>query len=206
MDTRSELLLAAERLFALHGIDGVSLRQIAAAAGQRNVAAAHYHFGDKSKLIGAIFTSRLAHIDQRRTELLDAARANGADADPWHLCDVLARPFAEQAARPGSHYARFLARLYEHAGHTVETLPEYGLTGSAEQVTRLLGELLAAQLPEQVAQYRIELAGRLLITGTADLEQHAEQAGDVDEQRLSWLTDALAGLLTAPAGRAASSG
>lgn len=198
MDTRSELLLAAERLFAVHGIDGVSLRQIAAAAGQRNVAAAHYHFGDKTKLIGAIFTNRLAHIDQRRADLLDEVRASRLDRDPWHLCDVLARPFAEQAALPGSHYARFLARLYEHAGHTIETLPEYGLTGSAEQVVGLLAELLAERLPEQVARYRVELCGRLLITGTADLEQHAEQSGGVDEQRLTWLTDALAGLLTAP--------
>ncbi|MER6988503.1 helix-turn-helix domain-containing protein [Saccharopolyspora hirsuta] len=199
MDTRSELLLAAERLFALHGIDGVSLRQIAAAAGQRNVAAAHYHFGDKAKLIGAIFTSRLAHIDQRRAELLDQARASRQDEDLWSLCDVLARPFAEQAARPGSHYARFVARLYEHAGHTIEALPEYGLTGSAEEVVGLLGKLLAERQPGPVAQYRVELAGRLLITGTADLEQHAERTGGLDEQRLLWLTDALAGLLTAPA-------
>ena len=45
--TREELILAAERLFSEFGIDAVSLRQINAAAGQRNSSAAHYQFGSK---------------------------------------------------------------------------------------------------------------------------------------------------------------
>ncbi|MET0908751.1 MAG: helix-turn-helix domain-containing protein, partial [Ilumatobacteraceae bacterium] len=49
----------AERLFALHGIDGVSLRQIAAAAGTANNSAVNYHFGSKDGLITAIFQYRL---------------------------------------------------------------------------------------------------------------------------------------------------
>ncbi|GAA4881760.1 TetR family transcriptional regulator [Saccharopolyspora cebuensis] len=199
MDTRAELLLAAERLFAEHGIDGVSLRQVAAGAGQRNVAATHYHFGDKHKLITAIFTHRLADIDQRRDELFDIARARGRDRDPWHLAAVLARPFAEQAARPGSHYARFVARLYDHVGRTVAELPGYGLVGSAVPVIARLEELLTEQVSVEVARFRLELGARLLITGAADLEAHARSSADgLDEQRLTWLIDAIAGVLTAP--------
>src|SRR5688572_24033192 len=45
---------AAEQLFAQQGVDRVSLREIAIAAGQRNVSAATYHFGSKRELIETI--------------------------------------------------------------------------------------------------------------------------------------------------------
>ena len=45
-DTKSRLLRVAERLFAEHGFDGVSVRQLTAAAGV-NLAAVNYHFGSK---------------------------------------------------------------------------------------------------------------------------------------------------------------
>ncbi len=41
VDTKESLLDAAERLFAAHGIQGVSLRMINAAAGARNASAAN---------------------------------------------------------------------------------------------------------------------------------------------------------------------
>ena len=53
-DTRLALMRAAEQLFAQQGVDRVSLREIAVAAGQRNVSAATYHFGSKRELIEAI--------------------------------------------------------------------------------------------------------------------------------------------------------
>ena len=53
-DTRLALMRAAEQLFAQQGVDRVSLREIAIAAGQRNVSAATYHFGSKRGLIEAI--------------------------------------------------------------------------------------------------------------------------------------------------------
>ncbi|HVY32697.1 MAG TPA: helix-turn-helix domain-containing protein [Polyangiaceae bacterium] len=54
VDTRLALMRAAEQLFAQQGVDRVSLREIAVAAGQRNVSAATYHFGSKRELIEAI--------------------------------------------------------------------------------------------------------------------------------------------------------
>jgi AcrR family transcriptional regulator len=46
-DTRERLILTAERFFATNGIESVSLREIARAAGQKKVAAMQYHFGDR---------------------------------------------------------------------------------------------------------------------------------------------------------------
>ena len=43
--TQEAILVAAERLFAEHGVFAVSNRQVSEAAGQGNNAAVGYHFG-----------------------------------------------------------------------------------------------------------------------------------------------------------------
>ena len=48
---RNQIKAAAQLLFARHGVDAVTVQQIVNAAGQRNNAALHYHFGDKEELI-----------------------------------------------------------------------------------------------------------------------------------------------------------
>src|SRR3546814_16286363 len=59
------ILQAAEDCFGEHGIDAVSLRQIAISAGQGNTAAVKYLFGFKKGLIEDIFRHRLPAIDQQ---------------------------------------------------------------------------------------------------------------------------------------------
>ena len=56
--TRLQLLATAERLFAERGIAGVSLREIGAAAGQRNNSATQYHFESKHGLVLALCEHR----------------------------------------------------------------------------------------------------------------------------------------------------
>ncbi len=65
--TRRAILAAARDLFARHGVDGVSVRQIAAAAGV-NHALVHRYFGTKDEMVAAI--------------MLAEARALGAMATP----------------------------------------------------------------------------------------------------------------------------
>jgi AcrR family transcriptional regulator len=52
---KEQIVLAAERLFAERGLDGVSLREIGAAVGNANNSAVQYHFGSKDQLVRAIF-------------------------------------------------------------------------------------------------------------------------------------------------------
>src|SRR3546814_12227805 len=68
--TRERILDTAERLFAEHGIDGVSIARITAEAGQRNASALQYHFGTRTDLIREIFARRMAVVNARRLELL----------------------------------------------------------------------------------------------------------------------------------------
>lgn len=69
--TDERILDVSEQLFAQQGIAGVSLRSITIAA-EVNIAAIHYHFGSKDKLVAALLYRRLREVNQARGELLDA--------------------------------------------------------------------------------------------------------------------------------------
>lgn len=67
---KSERILdVAEELFALHGYDGVTMRQIATGA-KVDVALASYHFGKKLDLFNAVFDRRAEMLSNSRRQLL----------------------------------------------------------------------------------------------------------------------------------------
>ncbi|WP_202125176.1 TetR/AcrR family transcriptional regulator [Actinomadura physcomitrii] len=100
-DTRTRLIEVAERLFAERGVNAVSLREIAAAAGQRNTSAVACHFGTKEKLVTAIYRHRLAPTNELQLRRL-------AELDPPAAAP---RPPARgrAAPRPGSAPCRSAA-------------------------------------------------------------------------------------------------
>lgn len=102
------LLRAAEQLFGRLGIDGVSLREIAAAAGHRNINAVQYHFGDKAGLVRAIYARNIPKLDKRRGELLAELRARGALESLPDLVRAFLQPLVELVDADGFHtYAAF---------------------------------------------------------------------------------------------------
>lgn len=114
--TPERILRAAERLFAADGFDRVTLRQIARAADQRNVAAAQYHFGSKEGLLAAIVDDHRAGIDDRRAELLEKAEAEGTAADLATLMSILVEPLAAKLDTPsGRAYLQIQAQGLSHA-------------------------------------------------------------------------------------------
>lgn len=110
--TQAALIEVAEGLFAEFGIDGVSLRQIGAAAGSSNPGVVAYHFGDKAGLLDAIFHYRLQAIDHRRGVLLREAGESAAGRTMYGLLRALWLPLFEQVDSNGLHsYARFMGAL-----------------------------------------------------------------------------------------------
>ena len=78
VDTREKFLLTAERLFGERGINGVSLREISRAVGQRNPSALQYHFGSRDALlIGMAQACALQPGVSRSGVTITAARALG---------------------------------------------------------------------------------------------------------------------------------
>src|SRR5690606_28144358 len=80
-ETKMQLLSVAERLFAQRGTAGVSLREIAREAGQRNTGAVHYHFGSREGVIAAIFALRASEIDRERSRMLAAIPEQAGTAE-----------------------------------------------------------------------------------------------------------------------------
>lgn len=70
--TKASVFTAAERLFALHGFQNVSVRDITAEAGV-NLASVNYHFGSKDALLFEIFKRRTGELNRERARMLHEA-------------------------------------------------------------------------------------------------------------------------------------
>ena len=77
--------MAAERLFAEHGIAMVSHRQIVVAARQRNNAAVAYHFGTKADVAAAVEDKHGDRIESLRTRMI-ADIGDSPDLRDWVAC------------------------------------------------------------------------------------------------------------------------
>ena len=109
--TKERILRAAERLFAEHGYDGVSMRGLAAAAGVQ-LALLSYYFRGKEGLYRAVFQRRIDPIsDQRRAALRHVMEQTKPPPSIEGVLDALARPWVElRNQRGGQHYSRLIAR------------------------------------------------------------------------------------------------
>jgi AcrR family transcriptional regulator len=165
--TRLRILLAAEQLFAERGLDSVSLREIGAAAGQRNNSAVQYHFGDRDALVRALYELRLEPLNHRRHELVAVLVEDGRDGDLTALVDAYARPLFE-VADGSSWYARFVARFVA-LGAEIEPPLDPRYTSALRIVTDRLRRATAA-LPPVLRADRIRRV-QLYVTGAiADVE------------------------------------
>ncbi len=111
-DAALHLKQVACRLFAERGVDGVTVREIAEAAGQRNHAAVGYHFGSKEALIQELVLDGAILIDERRNAALDRLEATGGPATVREIADLM---IATSVGLEGSglehSYNRFVVML-----------------------------------------------------------------------------------------------
>jgi len=192
--TSASIVVAAERLFAMHGIDGVSLRQISVEAGSSNNSAVHYHFGSKEGLIGAIFRHRLPQLISERRLLV--ARCDPDDVRSRLEAHVL--PVLNLAEAPDSHYVSFVEQLQRRAIESLPELPEEGQRSHLE-LQHDLNRLLA-DLDEPLRAMRITEVTRLSLHAAADRERSVAAGSQVVPFELfaSSLLDGLTGFLVAP--------
>jgi len=89
--TKAQVFNAAERLFALHGFQNVSVRDITAEAGV-NLASVNYHFGSKDALLFEIFRRRTSELNRERARMLHQANDRHGGSPP--LREILEAYFA----------------------------------------------------------------------------------------------------------------
>lgn len=202
-NTREALILAGERLFAEHGINGVSLRQINADAGQKNSSAAHYHFGSKQALILAIHGYRLERVNRRRHERLKKLHADGKDRDVRAIVETIVHPIVEEIheTEGGSFYIRCLAQIVIHPQIDVSELWSERIASGLTEALELLKSALPDVPPILLGQ-RFGLMWEQTIHALSDRERVRTMSTGGDDADLvlfvSNLVDMIAGGLSAP--------
>jgi AcrR family transcriptional regulator len=198
--TRELILVAAERLFAEHGVFAVSNRQVSEAAGQGNNAAVGYHFGTKSDLVRAIVRKHDEEISRLRTQQV-AKLPDRAGPRDWVAC--LVRPTTEHLAALGNPtwYARFSAQVMTDPVLRQIVIEESRSSPALQQIAEALRPQLPA-LPADVRAERNDMARQLIVHMCAERERALAEG--TPTPRASWhdaatgLIDGIVGLWTAP--------
>ena len=109
---RDRILDAAERLFAESGVDSVSFRDLAGAAGV-SLSAIHYHFGGKQVVLEEIFARRAKARGEHRVKLLKALKRDRRGRYPLDgILDAFLRPaFEVTRGDRNDLFNRLLARI-----------------------------------------------------------------------------------------------
>lgn len=113
--TPEHILRTAERLFAHHGLDDVSIRDITNEA-DVSISSVYHHFGSKEKLILAILERRISKLTSKRAALV-ASLGDKAELTVRDVVSVLVLPTAEMAADRrggGAEYVKFIGAVAAH--------------------------------------------------------------------------------------------
>ncbi|MDP1827464.1 MAG: TetR family transcriptional regulator [Archangium sp.] len=201
-NTRTRLIVAAERLFAEQGV-GVSSREIGKAAGQSNKSVVAYHFGSKADLVLAITRHHAPDIEQRRAAMV-ATLSNGGSLGDWLTCIV--KPITghlESLGRP-TWYARFLAGATTDPALRSVVFQEALTSAPMRLMLDEVNKRLPA-LPPDVLEARGFMSQHLIVNACADYERALHARAPTPYS--SWpglcavTVDALLGLWRAPVRR-----
>lgn len=188
---KERLILTAERLYALHGLDGVPLRQIAIEAGTANKSAVQYHFGSKDALVTAVLANRVDDLDRRRGLLY--ARADLQDVravvEAQHL------PLIELGEDDTCYYLEFVEQL-QRKSHPLHDLPASNRLTEQAYYDRV-GALLES-VPVELRELRIKQATAACLHICTDRRRSRELGEAVPPYgvHVSQLLDSLVGMLT----------
>lgn len=128
------ILDVAEELFALHGFDGVTMRQIAQRA-RVDVALANYYFGRKRAVFDAVFERRAGLLNQLRLDALREVQARAGSKGPAveQIIEAFLRPLEIAQEHADAGLRNYLA-LVAYANNS----PIFG----GELISRLFNTLV----------------------------------------------------------------
>lgn len=157
--TKEQLKLAAQTLFGRHGIEAVTVQQIVEAAGQRNNASLHYHFGSKDELVRQLVVDGARQLDSRRHEMLQSMEAAGGPRNVREVLEILVLPVVEL----GDHerwrgYIRFISNLQlSNRDKLRSALAGQWNTGYVECLNKL--RQLLSPMPQPLLEQKLSFLG-----------------------------------------------
>lgn len=178
--TKLQVFTAAERLFALHGFQNVSVRDITAEAGV-NLASVNYHFGSKDALLFEIFRRRTTELNRDRARMLHEANDRNDGKPP--VRDILAALFTPplrwlDTANERRISLQFLIRARSEGTEQIREV----LSNDVSHLKRFSDALIAAcpNLPADQVYWRLHFALGMI---------HQNRFAELD--RLNVLSDGL---------------
>ncbi|WP_374345231.1 TetR/AcrR family transcriptional regulator [Phenylobacterium sp.] len=153
--TKAAVFCAAERLFALHGFQNVSVRDITAEAGV-NLASVNYHFGSKDALLFEIFRRRTAELNRERARMLHEANARHDGKPP--VREILEALFAPPLRWGTTDNDRRISVQFIIRSRSEGTLEmREALTNDVSHLARFADALIAARpdLPRETVYWRL---------------------------------------------------
>ncbi|MEU5517414.1 TetR/AcrR family transcriptional regulator [Streptomyces griseoaurantiacus] len=170
-DTRTQILDAAERLFAEHGYRGTSVRAITTLAGA-NLAAVGYHFGSKAELMAAVARRVVEPLNAAQCARLDEALVRTPDPLVSDLVEAFVGPlFDEMRAgeEGGARTSRLIVMILSDPAEEVR-----GWTGPREDAVgeRYLAAFARALPGLSPEELRFRMRGILAVTAVDRLGTH----------------------------------
>lgn len=193
---REKILDCAERLFADHGVEGISLRSINAEAGL-SAAALHYHFGSKPAVVAALLERQMPALMERRGALL--AELDERTAPPVTTREILAAllepqlMLLEEGGEPGIRYVRFIHRLQSDGDLDFDFVLSRW-PGGVERLVPLLARANPT-LPKAIVERRLAFAIDAMLPS---MVKAPKAVGGALERYFSELLDFLTGAFEAP--------
>ena len=200
-ETRTRLLMEAERLFAEVGVWQAATGDIVRSAGQRNASALTYHFGSRQGALDAILAEHGNPVDQRRGELLSNLQGSPTTDTPAvrDLVSTLVRPMTAVLDDPrGRRYVRIIAQLSDRFSAWRDAPSGVDQTHLERALDLLEGVATGdgpaareARLLAMIQLMTVSLAAR-----ASEMEHRQPRLNSTTYER--HLVDVLIGVLTAP--------
>ncbi|MFC9173259.1 MULTISPECIES: TetR/AcrR family transcriptional regulator [Streptomyces] len=201
-DTRSNVLDAAERLFAENGYRGTSVRAITNLAGA-NLAAVAYHFGSKAELMAAVARRVAGPINRAQHARLDEALAKNADPDVADLVEAFVGPLFDEMPADDADGARTSRLIMTILSDPAEEARSWTGPDEAAVRERFLSAFTRALPGVAPQELWFRLRGVLAVTAVDRVEVHNQPtpgcstAAGEDAKR--WAITFLTAAMSAPA-------
>ena len=144
LETRQRLLEAAGEVFAEHGFRDATIREICEKA-KANVAAIHYHFGDKEEIYAAVFDYARACAVAQFTDLTSPGTPVEERLRTF-VRSVLKRFFDE--GRP-AWLGKLVAREMIEPSKALDALVDGQIRPNSERLRAVVRELIGREIDEQ---------------------------------------------------------
>ncbi|ADH67408.1 MULTISPECIES: TetR/AcrR family transcriptional regulator [Nocardiopsis] len=201
-DTRTQILDAAERLFAERGYRGTSVRAITDLAGA-NLAAVGYHFGSKAELMSAVARRVVEPINAAQCAGLDRLLAETADPGVTELVEAFAGPLFDgmpAGDEGGARRSRLIVMILSDPAEEVRSWAGAGQDTVRERYLAAFARALPGLSPEELW---FRMRGVLAVTAVDRVEVHQRPTPDcpspeAGEAARRWAVTFLAAAMGAP--------